>query len=520
MIFRYLIGSIIALFLTFPAFAQIEMGGTPWSSELRALDAEDVVVFPAVDAGAMMAEDAAKAEHGSKGPLRFGIDHSMDLDMTNSGRWDQLPNGDRVWRIGLHAIGALSINLLLGEFVIPEGARLYLYNEAGERRGAFTAESRPGQTSLAIAPIAGERITVEYDRPAHAVGPEAVRITQVGQAYRDILGFGSSGACNVNTICPEGEGFRDQIAAVALITVGGSYLCTGTLINNCANDGTPYFLTARHCTQGSNTANWTFRFDWESPECTPTTNAPTNLTVSGAELLATNVGSDMSLLLLNTPPPANYGIYYTGWDKSGDIPDTVHCIHHPSGDIKKISASYGPLDQATVNFGNETDCWHIPQWDSGTTEPGSSGSGLLDQHGRLIGQLYGGYAACSYNVDDYYGRFDLSYPLIEPWLGSCGDAIDGFDPNDDSGVAETDRHGNNLLVRPNPGSGSFVLSLNGRHAEMLVLHDALGRALMHWNVAHGIDEVNFDLGNRPDGIYFLDVQGGGMHTMVRVVLHR
>lgn len=46
-----------------------------------------------------------------------------------------------------------------------------------------------------------------------------------------------------------------------------------------------------------------------------------------------------------------------------------------------------------------------------------------------IGQLYGGQATCANNVNDYYGRFDLSYGLLQQWLGNCGNTIDGYDPN-------------------------------------------------------------------------------------------
>src|SRR5690606_27422856 len=67
--------------------------------------------------------------------------------------------------------------------------------------------------------------------------------------------------------------------------------------------------------------------------------------------------------------------------------------------------------------------------DDGTTEPGSSGSGLWNQNGHLIGQLYGGQASCGNNVNDYYGRFDVSWSQLEAHLGSCGPMLDGYDPN-------------------------------------------------------------------------------------------
>jgi len=107
-------------------------------------------------------------------------------------------------------------------------------------------------------------------------------------------------------------------------------------------------------------------------------------------------------------------------------PTASTSIHHPDGDIKKISFDVNAAGQAT--YGGAS-CWRIFNWEDGTTEPGSSGSGLWDQNKRLIGQLYGGQATCSNNVNDYYGRFDLSYPLLQTWLGSCGNTLNGYDPN-------------------------------------------------------------------------------------------
>ena len=42
------------------------------------------------------------------------------------------------------------------------------------------------------------------------------------------------------------------------------------------------------------------------------------------------------------------------------------------------------------------------------TEPGSSGSPLFDQNRRIIGTLHGGFAACSNNQSDWYGRFSVT----------------------------------------------------------------------------------------------------------------
>ncbi len=412
--------------------AQLSFGGQPMALKAAKINLPKapVVDFPAVDPAPLMAQDAERAAQGIKGPFRFGVNHVADLDMENSGVWSTLADGTRLWRLQLHCPGAYSINFVLDQFMLPEGARLFVQNEAGQWLGAFTRESAPGRSVLGVGQLAGDRVTLSYEEPAGATAPGHLHIAQVTHAYRDILGLTKglhdSGSCNNNTICPEGDPWQNEISSVAMITVGGSGLCTGTLLNNCASDGTPYFLTANHCTQGENPATWSFRFNWESPTCTPTSNGPTNQTLSGASLLAHSTGSDVALLQLDNTPPANYAVYYSGWDATGDAPANQTVIHHPSGDIKKISFDNDPAVPGTMGGAQ---CWHILAWDDGTTEPGSSGSGLWNQDHHLIGQLYGGQASCSNNVNDFFGRFDVSFPLLSQWLGGCGEVVDGFDPN-------------------------------------------------------------------------------------------
>ncbi len=421
-----------ALPFAMAASAQVSFGGQPFGlmPHLEGdIPAAPVAVMPAVDAAAMIAEDEARYATGVKGPYRFGVNHAVDLGLDNSGVWHEMPNGDRLWRQTIACPGALTINFEFHEYVVPHGALVFVYNDLGQHLGAFMAASSPGRNTMGVTQLAGERITVEYYEPADVAGEGRLRIGQVTHGYRDVFnlakGLGDSGPCNINVVCPEGDGWEDQIASVAIITVGGSGMCTGTLINNCAEDGTPYFLTAQHCL-GGGVANWVFRFNWESPECAQNLNGPTNQTVSGAQLLVDDAGTDVALLELNSVPPAEYGVYYSGWDRSSTPATSVTGIHHPSGDIKKISHSHDPVIPGTMSGAQ---CWHVQEWNEGTTEPGSSGSGLWNQDKLLVGQLFGGQASCGFNFNDFYGRFDVSWPLLEPHLGSCGPQQPGFDPN-------------------------------------------------------------------------------------------
>lgn len=417
--------------------AQRAFGGQPYGNkaEKRSMPPAMAVHLPAVDVAALLAEDAARAAQGIKGPYRFGFTHTTAFDLSNSGAWTTMPNGDRVWRLLLHCPGAVAINLVLSDFDVPEGARVFLYNAAGEVRGAYTAASSPGHRMLGTTPLPGDRLTVEYIEPPAVAGQGHLTIGQVVHDYRDLAKsadreFGASGPCNVNTVCPEGDAWRNEIRSVAHLIIGNG-VCSGTLLNNCANDSTPYFLTANHCTEG-NTAygSWVFVFNWESPVCDPTENAPMDHSITGCDMLLENPPTDMAFVRLSSIPPETFTPFWSGWDNTGAAPDSVTCIHHPSGDIKKISGAWGTFDQQDgVDMGNgPADCWHVPAWGYGTTEPGSSGSGLWNKDHHLIGQLYGGEADCNNSVNDYFGRFDLSYPLLSEWLGECGGTLDGYDP--------------------------------------------------------------------------------------------
>jgi hypothetical protein len=46
--------------------------------------------------------------------------------------------------------------------------------------------------------------------------------------------------------------------------------------------------------------------------------------------------SDFAILEIGETIPDDYNVYLNGWDASGDKPDSVIGVHHPSGDIKKV----------------------------------------------------------------------------------------------------------------------------------------------------------------------------------------
>ena len=510
------------LLIASSAFAQIEFGGRAIGlTHPDRLQPPPLITLPAVDVAALIAEDEARSATGVKGPWRFGFNHEVDLGL-DQGIWQTLDNGDRLWRMAIESPGAYSINFEFHDYIVPQGAQVFVYNEDGDQLGAFTQESSGGQHSMGVTQIAGDRITIEYFEPAEIAGEGSLRIGQVTHAYRDVLGkmrgLGDSGSCNNNVICPVGDPWRDQIRSVAMITVGGSGICTGTLLNNCDNDGTPYFLTADHCLPpGNNVSNWVFRFNWESPVCAQNQNGPTTQTVSGASLKVNNGATDVALLELNSAPPASYDVFFSGWNRSSTPATSATAIHHPSGDIKKISFENQPV--TPYSLGGPNNFWRVAAWDDGTTEPGSSGSGLWDQNGLLVGQLYGGEASCGYNFNDWYGRFDISYPHLEQWLGDCGTQLQGHPIS--IGVEEiSDRA--DISIFPNPAVSSITIEFPNAFTEDLVIliHDPIGRTVRSGTVRGGSKNAVIVVDGLNVGLYLLEIRGKDLHAFERVMIER
>ena len=146
---------------------------------------------------------------------------------------------------------------------------------------------------------------------------------------------------------------------------------------------------------------------------------------------------------MSSIPPSNYNVYYEGWNRTTTPPTTGMGIHHPNGDIKKISPAGQFSAAGSVDEGNgAADCWQVNWSGLACTEPGSSGSPIYGADHLLVGQLYGGPSACgetTANMHDFYGRFCTSWTgdatnttRLSNWLDPSSlnpNTLPGFDPN-------------------------------------------------------------------------------------------
>ena len=439
------------LTLSLSLVAQQGDGGLPKSGKAtHSIKLIDKKLFSEPDITALRAEDEVTDKAGNA-PWRFGYNNYTSLNMTNSGTWNTLPNGDRIWQLAITCQNALTVNLTLDQVVIPEGNELYVYNpDKSFILGKFSAyHLYEGVLGTELVP--GNTAIVEYYIPARNMAQIAsLNVNTVTHGYRTAdefqeKAFGTSGNCNMNVNCTDGAPWVDQRNGAVMLVSGSNGFCSGSLINNTMNDGKPYVLTANHCY--STPTSWIFRFNWQAAGCTNPGGSPTFVSLSGAVLRARRTPSDFCLVeitggLVNNTVPLSYNPYFSGWDNTGSIPTSAVSIHHPDGDIKKISFDDDPLVVSQGMGSSEANSTWTVQWDRNTTtEGGSSGSPLFDQNHRIIGQLWGGGASCSnLNSPDYYGRLANSWNPsgsnstnhLKTWLdpnNAGATVVDGFNPS-------------------------------------------------------------------------------------------
>lgn len=424
-----------------------------------------------VDAAVRRLEiDAAAAAGIGASTKRMAVADPRATTLTprRDGVWDSLADGSQLWRAQVRVAGATDLRLAFLRYALPPGATLYVIGADGYYQGPYGADDGRGQFHAPIVP--GDTATIELRVPASAwpLADDALELGRVGAGFRDAFGRepidlvklgspGRSGLCNVNVVCPLGAPYGDEIRAVAYYeyfddVAQGYYICSGTLLNNAARDRRNLFLTAAHCvSRASEAASTVLYWNYQSAQCA-TLVAPAggyfNDNQSGATLRATRADVDVTLLELDQPPQSDWHVYYAGWDAGGGAPGGTVGIHHPRGDVKKITAGPTPsvIGHCTVETPIATNThWRTGPYSQGTTEGGSSGSALFARAGdigqkRVIGTLSGGDALCLGSQpnagEDCYGRVAIAWnganaaSRLRDWLDPAGSgttAIDGLD---------------------------------------------------------------------------------------------
>lgn len=407
-------------------------------------------------------EDALKDDITST-PYRVGISIPASVRVGQNGV-HLLDNGSIVWQQRIISTGSLAISLIFNDFIIPHNGKLFIYTPDGENiLGYFDAESS-NRTPFVTQIIPGDELIIEYSETesslqtfANNASIEVSEIIHFYRGYKNSKDLGNSGGCQVNVNCPEGNEWQKQKRGVAKVYLkkGTSwYNCSGSLVNNTANDGASYFLTADHCGGDATEEErsvWQFYFQFERPDCSNDEEPVNSNFITGCSLVSRapmSGGSDFQLLKLTDGVPRNFLPYFNGWDRSSTASKNGVSIHHPVGDVKKISTYTRTLTTTTPNISGSImaiySAWRVywarTETNHGVTEKGSSGSPLFSSNGMVVGTLSGGNSACTnLSAEDFFGKFSYHWQSngsdqnqqLRPWLDPLGanpTMLSGLDP--------------------------------------------------------------------------------------------
>jgi hypothetical protein len=394
--------------------------GTPPISQAQAaapLATVPVYILPATDVQAELAADARNAVHI---PLRYAVARPVQISPATYGTWEQLPTG-RLWRLRFLSSGATDLNFGFTKFHLPARATLHIISETAPYfQGPYNASDNQPAGQLWTPVVPGEAAVIELFLPAGVTEEPQLGLTQVSTGYRDLfhrtkdLTNTKAETCEIDVVCPVAAPWTNEIRSVARISIGGTDLCSGTLIMDAPGDFRAFFLTANHCGINSGNASTVVVYwNYQSPTCGQHgAGGSLAQNQSGAIFRASKTDVDFSLIELNQLPPAAYHVYYAGWDRTGSATTGCVGIHHPNADGKCISFSSNPLTtiNSCIGTGGTSTHWQV-RWTSGVTEPGSSGSGIWNTNTHLLlGTLSGGGSDCSSPTSpDCYGKFSVAW---------------------------------------------------------------------------------------------------------------
>jgi hypothetical protein len=341
---------------------------------------------------------------------------------------DQPPGA--VWTIGIKSPGAVALRLHISRVAVPPGTSIYATDGKSEVFGPYDPKVLGNEfwTNTVRGPIAYLQVRLPAtNAPADVAIDMVAHITSQTFAA-DLLGSDVAAApfnehdcperCLVNEACLSGsdqakfERVTRAVAKIAYAKGNAHFICSGGLLRDKSNSGTPYFLTAAHCFNTEPSAHSMEAFwQFKRPDCStrPTVHGRTN----GARFLNSSPQSDATFVVLLQQPPANS--YFMPWTNAPVHTSTgtmLFRIHHPHGCSQYFAR------HAVFNPGN-TDCarrirpfgrYVYTSTPFGCTQKGSSGSLLWNENFQVVGQLFGG---CGATVD---GAFAVTYPSVKAWL--------------------------------------------------------------------------------------------------------
>ncbi len=362
------------------------------------------------------------------GPDQIGVNRSVALSSKSRAQKFLNPDGSQVIVLVIKSTNAHGIGVHFRGFDLAGDDEVYVYGPASDSIvcGPFTKKGPWGSGEFWSGTIDGDTAIIEFYTRAGKKNGDAFEIFEISHIFAeqewqlltnepDVL------TCERDARC-YGDAEKNAVGRI-LYNNGGPHVCTGTLLNDRAQNRIPYFLTANHCVSTQAIAH-TVEVWWFYQ----TTGCNTGILRSGivhstahANLLVAQRSNDFALLRLLSNAPG--GAWFSGWTPASQAAGTaIFGLHHPGGYIPPSLNSYLRRANGSITSTNNgcaasglVSGYGI-NWMVGTAEPGSSGSGLWNSSHYLVGALSCGPIPPVCNSHNTYNKFANFYSQIRPYI--------------------------------------------------------------------------------------------------------
>jgi Trypsin-like peptidase domain/Fibronectin type III domain len=360
-------------------------------------------------------------------PNQIGINRSIAVSPNTRAQKFVNPDGSQIIVLIIKSSGASGVGVHFRNFALADGEEVYVYGASADSIafGPFTDKGPWGSGEFWSGTVDGDTAVIEFYKRTDENG-QGFEIFEISHILAELDWRLRSNEpdilnCEVDASC-YGDPEKNSVARI-LFNSNGPHLCTGTLLNDVAQDWTPYFLTANHCVNSQAVAQ-TVEAYWfyQTTSCNSGVLRSWVHSPPGANLLATQGSNDFSFMRLQNNAPG--GAFFSGWTSTAQsINTSVFGLHHPDGYIPPTINSYLRRSTGRITNTNEN-CLGLVNgygidWTSGTSEPGSSGSGLWNSNGYLVGVLSCGPEPPTCNSPwASYSKFANFYPQIRQYIDS------------------------------------------------------------------------------------------------------
>ena len=170
-------------FVSSLSFAQLQEGGIPESFNMSDNLFDDIKTY-------YYNFDNSQIKAKNDSALDIGVAESVMINFIDEATKTIGEDSTKIYRLAIEVNNVYGIGLYFDDFHLPTNGKLYIYNEDKSIvLGAYTANSINESKTLAIPPLPGNKIIIEYNGYSNIEKHTLITIKRIAKIYRPVFEY-------------------------------------------------------------------------------------------------------------------------------------------------------------------------------------------------------------------------------------------------------------------------------------------------------------------------------------------